>query len=265
MNLYDAHNHLQSGRFAGRQADLLAECPEIQRMVVNGCCETDWPAVAALAKAHPQVLPSFGYHPWFIHERTPNWKSELNRMLDACPTAVGEIGLDRWKDGLAYEGQEEIFTIQLRIATEHNLPVSIHCLKAWGRMLELLQQGPVPERGFLLHSYGGSAEMAPSFAELGGYFSFSGYFLHKAKGCNREVFKAVPSDRLLIETDAPDQRLPDSRNAHPLKDPKGNPINHPANLKAVYRVTAELLDVSLETISTQVEDNFKKLFGVHLP
>ena len=263
--MYDAHNHLQAERFGGRQAELLAECPDVARMVVNGCSEEDWPAVAALAEAHPQVLPSFGYHPWCVHERSSGWEAELNRLLDAYPAAVGEIGLDRWKEGLDYEGQEEVFVAQLRIATEHNLPVSIHCLKAWGRMFELLQQGPVPERGFLLHSYGGSAEMVPCFAELGGYFSFTGYFLRKAKGRNREVFKAVPPDRLLIETDAPDQRLPDSHNAHPLKDPKGNPINHPANLKVVYRATAELLDVSLETISAQVEDNFKKLFGVHLP
>ena len=139
MNLYDAHNHLQAERFGGRQAILLAECPEVQRMVVNGCCEADWPAVAKLAAAHPQVLPSFGYHPWCIHERSPDWEAELNRMLDAHPAAVGEIGLDRWKKGLDYEGQEEVFGAQLRIAAQRNLPASIHCLKAWGRLLELLQ------------------------------------------------------------------------------------------------------------------------------
>ena len=55
---------------------------------------------------------------------------------------MGEIGLDRWKEGLEYEGQEEVFTAQLHIATERNLLVSIHCLKAWGRLLELLEQGP---------------------------------------------------------------------------------------------------------------------------
>ena len=178
MNLCDAHNHLQAERFGGRQAEMLAECSEVERMVVNGCCEADWPAVAALAKAHPQVLPSFGYHPWYIHERSDDWEAELNRMLDAHPAAVGEIGLDRWKEGLDYEGQEEVFVTQLRIAAERNLPASIHCLKAWGRMLELLQEGPIPERGFLLHSYGGSAEMIPAFAALGAYFSFPGYFFN---------------------------------------------------------------------------------------
>ena len=250
---FDAHNHLQALRFGGRQAELLAECPEVGRMVVNGCCEEDWPAVAALAKAHWQVLPSFGYHPWCIHERSDHWEAELNRMLDAHPAAVGEIGLDRWKEGLNYEGQEDVFVTQLRIAAERNLPASIHCLKAWGRILELLQEGPVPERGFLLHSYGGPTEMVQAFAQLGAYFSFPGYFLRAAKGRHREAFKFVPADRLLIETDAPDQRLPDALNAYPLTDSAGEPMNHPANLPVVYQGVAKILETPLVALAEQVE------------
>lgn len=259
--LFDAHNHLQAKRFAGRQAELLAECEGLSRMVVNGCAEEDWPQVAALAKAHPQVLPSFGYHPWFIHERTGNWESELNRFLDAHPASVGEIGLDRWKEGLEYEGQEEVFTAQLHIAAERNLPVSIHCLKAWGRLLELLEQGPVTARGFLLHSYGGSAEMIALLAKLGAYFSFPGYYMREAQGRQREAFTKVPPDRLLIETDAPDQLLPEELREHTLSDPKGNPINHPANLGAVYRFMAKMLDEPLEKLEARVEENFLRLFG----
>ena len=258
---FDAHNHLQALRFGGRQAELLAECPDVARMVVNGCCEEDWPAVAALAEAHRQVLPSFGYHPWFIHERSDDWEGELNRMLDAHPAAVGEIGLDRWKEGLDYEGQEEVFVTQLRIAAERNLPASIHCLKAWGRILELLQEGPIPERGFLLHSYGGPTEMVQAFAQLGAYFSFPGYFLRAAKGRHREAFKSVPADRLLIETDAPDQRLPDALNAYPLTDSAGEPMNHPANLPVVYQGVAKILETPLVALAEQVEDNFERLFG----
>ena len=258
---FDAHNHLQALRFGGRQAELLAECPEVGRMVVNGCCEEDWPVVAALAKAHRQVLPSFGYHPWCIHERSDHWEAELNRMLDAHPAAVGEIGLDRWKEGLDYEGQEEVFVNQLRIASERNLPASIHCLKAWGRILELLQEGPIPERGFLLHSYGGPTEMVQAFAQLGAYFSFPGYFLRAAKGRHREAFKSVPEDRLLIETDAPDQRLPDALNAYPLTDSAGEPMNHPANLPVVYQGVAKILETPLVALAEQVEDNFERLFG----
>ena len=258
--LFDAHNHLQAKRFAGRQAELLAECEGLARMVVNGCCEEDWPAVAALAKAHPQVLPSFGYHPWYIHERTSNWENELKRFLDAHTAAVGEIGLDRWKEGLEYEGQEEVFTAQLRIAAERNLPASIHCLKAWGRLLELLEQRPVPARGFLLHSYGGSAEMIGPLAKLGAYFSFPGYYIREAKGRQRDAFTQVPPDRLLIETDAPDQLLPEELQEHTLDDPEGNPINHPANLGAVYQFMAGMLDEPLEKLEARVGENFLCLF-----
>ena len=207
------------------------------------------------------MLPSFGYHPWCIHERSDHWEAELNRMLDAHPAAVGEIGLDRWKEGLNYEGQEDVFVTQLRIAAERNLPASIHCLKAWGRILELLQKGPIPERGFLLHSYGGPTEMVQAFAQLGAYFSFPGYFLRAAKGRHREAFKSVPADRLLIETDAPDQRLPDALNAYPLTDSAGEPMNHPAYLPVVYQGVAKILETPLVALAEQVEDNFERLFG----
>ena len=63
-------------------------------MVVNGACESDWPQVLALARANPLVLPSFGYHPWYLPERTVDWQKNLEKFLDETPGAVGEIGLD---------------------------------------------------------------------------------------------------------------------------------------------------------------------------
>jgi TatD DNase family protein len=169
LHLYDAHNHLQDSRFGGRQAELIAACRSqgVQRMVVNGSCEADWPEVLTLAGQFPEVLPSFGCHPWYVHERTPGWLKILNEFLDQVPSTVGEIGLDRWKPDLSYAGQEEVFIAQLRVASERNLPASIHCLQAWGRMLEILKTEPRPARGFLLHSYGGPKEMVKCFADLG--------------------------------------------------------------------------------------------------
>lgn len=262
--MYDAHNHLQDERFGDRSAELLAACRQagVRRMVVNGACEADWPAVLALAQQSPLVLPSFGCHPWYVHERTTGWLDGLVHFLDAVPSAVGEIGLDRWKPDLAYAGQEEVFTAQLRLAAERNLPVSIHCLQAWGRLLELLSGGPLPARGFLLHSYGGSQALVKPLAELGAYFSFPGYYAHERKTRQRETFRHVPADRLLIETDAPDQRLPDELNRFPLTDPKtGRPVNHPANLVAVYQYVAELRQVPPATLAAGVEENFLRLFG----
>lgn len=261
--LYDAHNHLQDDRFGGRQPELLLACRQagVARMVVNGACEADWPQVLALAQAHPEVLPSFGYHPWYLHERTPRWRETLIQFLDQTPSAVGEIGLDRWKPDLPYEGQEEVFLEQLQIAAERNLPVSIHCLQAWGRMFELLKAGPRPARGFLLHSYGGPQEMVKSFVGLGAYFSLPGYYAHERKERQRETFRHIPLDRLLIETDAPDQMLPPGRGQELNDSGTGQPINHPANLAPVYEFAAGLRGVSLAELAPRVEENFLQLFG----
>jgi TatD DNase family protein len=265
MRLYDAHNHLQDDRFAGRQDELVAVAVRtgVVRMVVNGACEADWPAVQSLARRHPQVLPSFGCHPWYVGERTAGWQENLSRFLDDTPGAgIGEMGLDRWKPGLSCEGQEEVFTAQLRLAAARDLPASIHCLKAWGRLHDLLRAGPRPGRGFLLHSYGGPVEMVKPLAGLGAYFSFPGYYLHGRKARQRDTFKQVPLERLLIETDAPDQCLPEERNAHPLADhATGRAINHPANLSAVYAGLAQVLGLPVAELAERVEANFRRLFG----
>ena len=263
MKFFDAHNHLQDDRFAGRQNELLAagEKVGVARMVVNGVCESDWPRVLDLARANKIVLPSFGYHPWYLHERTPDWQKNLEQFLDAVPSAVGEIGLDRWKPDLSYVDQEEIFLAQLQIAAERNLPVSIHCLQAWGRLLELLQKNARPQRGFVLHSFGGPAEMIPAFAKLGAYFSFPGYFLNERKQRQRESFRQVPADRVLVETDAPDQFLPEGKILFPLADENGKPLNHPANLPAVYTGLAEFLGEKIEALAARVEENFLRVFG----
>jgi TatD DNase family protein len=280
MNLrfYDAHNHLQDERFVGSTTSLIEACCHVgvARMVVNGVGESDWPQVLELARQYAEVVPSFGVHPWYVAERSSDWKSRLLEALDQMPAAVGEVGLDRWKPGLSYEGQEEVFLAQLALAAERDLPVSIHCLRAWGRLLELLRAQALPASGFLLHSYGGPKEMVEPLAKLGAYFSFPGYYLHARKSRQREAFLAVPPDRLLIETDAPDQRLPSPVEADPafrsiLESAKvpsltcaktGQPLNHPANLPWIYKCLARFLGESEMSLVQRVEANFNRLFSV---
>ncbi|MGA2245423.1 MAG: TatD family hydrolase [Verrucomicrobiota bacterium] len=263
MNLYDAHNHLQDHRFGGRQSELLAACQTagVARMVVNGACEDDWPQVLTLARQNRAVLPSFGCHPWYLGERTPDWLQHLQACLAQIPGAIGEIGLDRWKPDLPYEPQEAVFLAQLQLAAERNLPASIHCLQAWGRLHDLLRDHQRPSCGVVLHSFGGPAEMIPALAKLGAYFSFPGYFLHERKHRQRGAFQHVPPDRLLLETDAPDQLLPAERNRFPLQGSDGRPLNHPANLAAVYQGAAEFLGEPVESLAARVGDNFQRVFG----
>jgi len=264
FRLYDAHNHLQDERLTPQREAILAAVRRegVARMVVNGSCESDWPDLLALARSCPEIIPSFGFHPWYVNERSDDWQSALLRYLEAVPSAIGEVGLDRWIKDYDSEQQEQVFAWQLRLAAEHNLPVSIHCLQAWGRLLEILRAEARPRCGFLLHSYGGPHEMVAPLAELGAYFSFPGYFAHERKARQRETFKSVPPDRLLVETDAPDQLLPAERIRYPLADTaSGKPLNHPANLGAVYDFVAELLAEPLESLAPRVEENFVRLFG----
>lgn len=264
LRLYDTHNHLQDDRFTTRTVELVAEARAagVVRMVVNGSCPSDWPQVAALADRFPDlVIPSYGLHPWYVPEAGPDWRHELMRWLDRPGAAVGEIGLDRWKPGLPWDGQEAAFLFQLGEAARRNTAASIHGLKAWGRLVELLETNPVPARGFLLHSYGGPADLIDRLAARGAYFSLPGYFAHARKERQRDTFRRVPPERLLLETDAPDQLLPPERQTHALADAADKPLNHPANLAAVYTFAAELRQCDPVELAAQVERNFERLFG----
>lgn len=262
--MIDAHNHLHDARLLPHRATILAAVARlgVTRAVVNGTREDDWPAVAALAREQSWITPSFGLHPWHVAGRSPDWLARLREKLDAFPhAAIGEIGLDRWIADHDPAVQREVFTAQLALAAERDLPVTIHCLRAWGPLWEILRTHPLPARGFLLHAYGGPAEMVAGFVKRGAYFSFNAYFLHDRKAAQRAVFQQLPPDRLLIETDAPDLRPPDEHNAHPLHDPTGAPLNHPANLALAYTALAQLRDLPLETLSAQIAQNCARLFG----
>ena len=261
MKWIDAHNHLHDARL---QPHLPAILPalDLQCAVVNGTSERDWPAVAGLAARHAWVLPSFGLHPWQVPARSPQWLDALRRQLDAHPTAgVGEIGLDGWIEGHDLADQTAVFTAQLTLAAERDLPVTIHCLQAWSPLWEILRTQPLPARGFLLHAYGGSMEMMREFAKRGARFSFSPYFLHQRKATQRAVFAALPEDRLLVETDAPDLRPPDAQNPHPLRDETGASLNHPANIELAYAALAGIRGMEVEALAKVVAENFRRMFG----
>ena len=236
----DAHNHLQDERFGGHSTSLqtIAAAAGVTHSVVNGVSENDWPEVARLAARHPGIVPSFGYHPWYLPERTDGWREVLEARLATTPRAVvGEIGLDRWwlaltaeqrrtrfpvlgaREPATWAEQMEAFRWQWELAVNRHLPASVHCLQAWGPLLEFLSAAPRVERGFLLHSFGGPVELVRELVQHGAYFGFPGYFLHEQKHRQREVFRAIPADRLLIETDAPDQLPPPAFITHPLIDP----------------------------------------------
>jgi TatD DNase family protein len=276
--LYDAHQHYHFDALTPHRSAIAADLRAVglKGAVVNATNEAEWPVVAALARGQAWIRPSFGIHPWDAGNRTPGWLDGLRAVLLADETAgVGEIGLDRWIiDGVrpgdpriaglrvaALDEQTEVFATQLALAAGLNRAASIHCVQAFGALLEVLQATARPARGFLLHGYGGPAEMIPAFAGLGAYFSFNIELLGPRQSARLENFKTIPIERLLVETDAPTKPPPPALNRFPLPGTtEGSAINHPANIVVAYEQLAQLRGLPLVELTGQVELNFQRLF-----
>lgn len=264
----DAHNHLQHPAFQPHMERILAavRTPPVNWMVVNGTAESDWETVAQLARSLSFVIPSFGLHPWYLTRRSKTWEESLRAYLIQTSGAVGEAGLDLWMPDADLCLQETILRAHFKLATELQRPITIHCLRAWSELLDLLPSVPIPACGFLLHSYSGPIRLVEKFVAFGSYFSFSGYFLNQGKEERAGTFREIPEDRLLVETDAPDMPLPAERNLFPL--PKSADFdfpNHPANIRPIVQGLAEIRNTSEEELLPALNRNFHRLFSKIIP
>jgi TatD DNase family protein len=264
MELFDAHNHFQEERLDGWREGLMGVLPGmgVREMMVNGMSEGDWGKVAALAERVEWVRPSFGLHPWWVKGRSEAWREALEGWLRAFPEAgVGEAGLDRWIEEPDVEAQVECFKWQVALAVREGRALTVHCVRAFGLLDEVLREVERPERGFLIHSYGGPVEMVAGFARMGAYFSVSPHFALERKRGQLEVFGRVPLDRLLIETDAPDLGPPTELNPNRLTLEDGREVNSPANLRFSYELVAGLRGMPVEDLAAVVGENYRRLFG----
>jgi TatD DNase family protein len=238
--LVDAHLHLQFPELLGDVDIVVKRAKEagVTAMVCNGTSPADWPVVADLARRHRCIIPCFGVHPWHVAQATAGWEDQLNRHLDAMPSAVGEIGIDRWIEPRDEMLQERVFRRQLAIARERRLPVMIHCLRAWDWLMQILASEPPLPAGMLIHAYGGSVEMIPRLSKRGALFSFTGATFEPRRQKLRDALRAVPRDRLLAETDAPSMLPPEGLRVEPPTC-RGVPVpNEPGNLPLIVRAMA---------------------------
>jgi TatD DNase family protein len=259
LHWVDSHNHLQDPRLGDPRPIVAAmKSSGVTRGIVNATREADWATVANLAAAEPDfVLPAFGIHPWCAHTASSDWQQRLCLLLKNHPQAsIGECGLDTWIAEPSLEIQRPVFLDQLRLACEMDRPLTIDCLKAWGALFDSFAESPPPRR-FLMHSFGGSIETARRLIPLGAYFSFSGHFLHPRKASVLEVFRQLPPERILLETDAPDMLPPAEFISHPL--PENH--NHPANLPAIGQALAAVLGMPPATLAELTCDNARRCFG----
>jgi TatD DNase family protein len=266
--LIDCHLHLQDSCFAADLPAVLdrAQAAGIKLFICNGSCQSDWPTVMAMATSDRSIIPCFGVHPWYAAACAPHWLAELKHFLEAVPSAVGETGLDRFIEPRNEQAQLEVFRAQLTLAAMLGRPITIHCVQAWGPMMDILRtHRPLPDR-MLFHSYGGSAELVKPLATMGAYFSYAGSALREKAVHRRGAMAATPLDRLMLETDAPDM-VPPKRFclATDGKTTEGKPRNEPANLAAIARGTAGLLNISYDELSTRLLENTRNLFRDLIP
>ncbi len=270
MRWIDSHNHLQ---FAGEGevGPMVAamRAAGVERCVVNATHEGDWEAVAALALSYPDmIVPAFGIHPWQAHTArldplrleaaaTVPWGERLRYWLGKYPSAtVGECGLDGWVAEPGLELQAPVLLEQLRIARELHRTVSIHCVRAWGRLIEAFAvEAPPPK--FLLHAYAGSLETARRLLPRGAYFSCSGSILHPRKAALLDIFRQLPRQRILLETDAPESLPKPGEVSHAAAGKRDDP----ADLAAMGAGLAGAFGMRTEELAELTSDNARECFG----
>lgn len=248
---FDSHCHLDDPRLLPRLPELLdaAQAAGVTGFLVPGVAPQGWQQIEELGRTLPQVLPAFGVHPMHAALFTPAVESNL-RQLSRRAAAIGEIGLDYALPVPDRGTQQRAFRSQLRIAVQAGLPVLIHCRKAFGDLLAILEEERVESCGGVMHAFSGSPESARDCVRLGLHVSLAGSVTYQNAVRPPLVAASVPLERLLLETDAPDL----------APEPYRGGVNLPAYLIATAQRVAALRGIPLEELARATTDNATRLF-----
>ena len=241
--MIDTHCHLDVPRFDGDRDEVLqrAWAAGLTGLVVPAIGPDAWEALLEWPRRDPRVQVGLGIHPQLLPELDPADDDAHLAKLDALLTrggaiAVGECGLDGPSEsGAPMERQLRIFDAHVKLARKHRLPLLVHCFRAHPHLLRYLKTEPIPEAGLLMHSYSGSADLTPKYVKAGCHFSFAGPVSFLEARRPLEALRAIPVDRLMAETDAPDQA------PHPHRGER----NEPALLPLIVRAMEHALGRSL--------------------
>jgi len=281
--LVDAHCHLTDPRLPGGPEEALAEARRagVSRLVLASGTPADWEQQAALAARSPAVSPVYGVHPWVAASAaSPAACEALLAALRAHlarhppgtpghPVGLGELGWDRSRRVDAYRGgaqggvasaeaadeaQARCLRAQLQLAGALGLPVVLHVVRAHDRVLGVLRDLSAPGRALrgVAHGWSGSAALARAFVSAGLHISFGAAVADPRRRRVREAARVVPLERLLVETDSPDQPPPSHR---------GEP-NRPAWLPEVVAALARVREEPPDVVARATAANARRLFGL---
>lgn len=231
--MLDSHNHLYKG-IEYLSKDIVSFC--------NSALPDDWLQLQEIACTCPSIFPFYGVHPWYVSELKTSWKNDLIDCLNYSPCGIGEIGLDKIRKD--FDFQKRIFIEQLDLATEFDKPVAIHCVKAWGSLIEILNEYK-DDISFVVHAFSGTTEVMQELIKMGGYISFSPRNLSNER--LDDCIKHVPQHRLLIETDYP--CIPENLKIKYKLD------TYETSLDFIYQYVANICNVELRELQMAVFKN----------
>jgi TatD DNase family protein len=249
----DSHAHIYWKSYDGDRDEVLARAREagVQRIVVVGTDLSTSRAALDLCRGELDLFPTAGVHPHDAEGVGADDRAEIEELcrLPEC-VGVGETGLDWFKEYSPRRDQIEGFHWHLDLARRIDKPVVVHCRDAHEDTARILREY-AGVRG-VMHCYTfGPRELEP-YLEAGLYISFSGIVTYPRNDENRAAAAAVPSDRLLVETDSP----------YLAPQPVRGKRNEPAHVAEVLRVVAETRGESFEDAARQTHANAARLFGL---
>jgi TatD DNase family protein len=256
MFFIDSHCHLHDPRIILNilSVEDRAKMANVKYMVSCATMEDNFELTAQLSKDFPSILPCFGIHPWFVDTISGQWKEKLENYLHACPSGIGETGLDFTDKTCDRERQIKVFEHHLMLANQLKRPINIHIRKAWDTFIHIIKKmGKLKVPG-LIHSYSGSADMIPIFEKFGLYISFSGSVTNPGAKKVVNALKKVSKNYFVLETDSPDiyPCLPETR--------LNSRLNEPKNLPAIAQIASTRIGMDFKEFSRYALNNSLKLF-----
>lgn len=256
--MIDTHCHLDVPRFDSDRDLVLERAWQagIEAMVVPAIGPDRWDGLLQWPRRDARVQVALGIHPQLLPEIPPadddKHLARLDELLSrGVALAVGECGLDGPSEsGAPMDRQLAVFRAHVALARKHRLPLLVHCYRAHPHLQRFLKTDPIPEAGLLLHSYSGSAELTPCYVEAGCHFSFAGPITFAGARRPLEALRLVPDDRLMAETDAPDQA------PHPYRGQR----SEPAYLPLVVDAMAAARGVSPAVMRLTTTQNARRFF-----
>lgn len=255
MQLIDTHAHLTDGRFQGDLPQVLTRAEEagISAIINVGFDLASSQAAMALAKLYPRMYTAVGIHPHDAQKATCGALQTIRSLAgQGSAVAIGEIGLDYHYNHSSASAQIEAFRQQLRLARELALPVIVHDRDAHEEVLAILRQEAAGVVTGVMHCFSGNADYALRCVDLGFYISLAGPVTFKNAGDLPAVAKVVPTERLVLETDAP----------YLAPVPYRGQRNEPAYVRAVAQKIAEIREMPLTELANATTANAIKLFDL---